>query len=236
MTNLLYLDTMFTHGIRHSPSIMHSEHSVFYLFVRNQLNWDMVQFGLFTSYSIILHSFGAIFSITVLSRKLQVDDALLCTISIFSKFVGSIWTAFVTTDIEMYLVPVVEIFNATTFTSLRSITSKLVEKDETAKVNSLFSLTETVAALVFLPFYSWLYMKTLNVFSGTVFIISAALIIPAVIVLMNFYIGHKLEMRRARKMALEAQEKKDTETKPEPLDFNKGHIEPKKTIPIDIVK
>lgn len=28
-------------------------------------------------------------------------------------------------------VPVVELFNATTFTSLRSITSKLVEKDET---------------------------------------------------------------------------------------------------------
>lgn len=43
-------------------------------------------------------------------------------------------------------------------------------------------------------------------------------------------------MRRARKTALEAQEKKDAETKPEPLDFKKGHIEPKKTIPTDIVK
>jgi hypothetical protein len=43
------------------------------------------------------------FSITVLSKRMQVDDALLCLISISSKFVGSIWTAFVQTDIEMYL-------------------------------------------------------------------------------------------------------------------------------------
>lgn len=46
---------------------------------------------------------GAIFSITILSRKLQIDDSLLCLISVSSKFVGSIWTAFVKTDIEMYL-------------------------------------------------------------------------------------------------------------------------------------
>lgn len=133
-------------------------------------------------------------------------------------------------------VPVAELLNATTFTSLRSIISKLVEKQETgkwiisqcnlvalnicpwplnldfwesitqtpttmrlskskkeililticitAKVNSLFSLTETFASLLFHPFYSWLYMKTLQVLPGTVFLVSAALIIPAAIVLM----------------------------------------------------
>lgn len=135
----------------------------------------------------------------------------------------------------MITVPVAEILNATTFTSLRSIISKLVEKQETgkwitrqrcnlvvwnifpwplyldfwetttltlalrlrkswqqisiftisitAKVNSLFSLTETLAALLFHPFYSWLYMKTLHVLPGTVFLVSAAFIIPAAIIL-----------------------------------------------------
>lgn len=53
----------------------------------------------------------------------------------------------------------------------------------TAKVNSLFSLTETLAALLFHPFYSWLYMKTLQVLPGAVFLVSAALIIPAAIIL-----------------------------------------------------
>lgn len=54
----------------------------------------------------------------------------------------------------------------------------------TAKMNSLFSLTETLASLLFHPFYSWLYMKTLQVFPGAVFLISAALIVPASIILM----------------------------------------------------
>ncbi|KAF9802591.1 hypothetical protein SFRURICE_013778 [Spodoptera frugiperda] len=209
-----------------------SEHGVFYLFVRNRLNWDMVKFGVYVSYSIVLHSFGAMFSITVLSKRLQVDDCLLCFISVISKIAGSIWTAFVTTDIEMYLVPVAELLNATTFTSLRSIISKLVEKQENAKVNSLFSLTETTAALVFHPFYSWMYMKTLHTLSGAVFLASAAIAIPPSIILLFFYIQNKIGLKNLRKIALEAEEKKDVKEaeskKADPLTFVPSKIEKEK--------
>ncbi|XP_028169291.1 proton-coupled folate transporter-like [Ostrinia furnacalis] len=215
--------TLLTVFILYGPAM--SEHTVFYLFVRNRLNWDMVKYGLFASYSIVLHSFGAMFSITVLSRRLQVDDSVLCIISIISKFVGSVWTAFVRTDMEMYLVPIAEIMNATTFTSLRSIISKLVEKQETAKVNSLFSLTETVAALLFHPFYSWTYMRTLNVFSGTVFIISAILVIPALCIVTTFYVQQKITQKKSRKKALEEEEKKESELKKAgPLEFQPSKV------------
>ncbi|CAG5058554.1 unnamed protein product [Parnassius apollo] len=201
--------TLFSVFILFGPSV--SEHSIFYLFVRNRLNWDMVKYSLFTSYSIVLHSCGAVFSIGILSKRLQVHDSFLCLLSISSKFVGSIWTAFVKTDIEMYLVPVAEILNATTITSLRSIISKLVEKQETAKVNSLFSLTETLASLVFQPFYSWVYMKTLYMLPGAVFLISAALIVPAAFILLSFFIQHRMKLKNARKIALEIEEKKGIE-------------------------
>lgn len=213
-----------------------SEHTVFYLFVRNRLNWDMVKFGVFVSYSIILHSFGAMFSITILSKRMQIDDSMLCLISVISKFIGSIWTAFVRTDIEMYLVPVAELLNATTFTSLRSIISKLVEKQETAKVNSIFSLTETLASLVFHPFYSWMYMQTLHVFPGALFIFSAAISIPPAIILIFFYALHRKELRNTRRKALEEQEKKDIKEaqskKADPLEFipSTGYENDKKEI------
>ncbi|KAL0892465.1 hypothetical protein ABMA27_015574 [Loxostege sticticalis] len=211
--------TLLTVFILYGPAM--SEMTVFYLFVRNRLNWDMVKYGLYASYSIVLHSFGAMFSITVLSRRLQIDDSILCIISIISKFGGSIWTAFVTTDLEMYLVPVAEILNATTFTSLRSIISKLVDKQENAKVNSLFSLTETVAALIFHPFYSWVYMRTLHVFSGTVFIISAILVVPAFCIITTFYVKQKISQKKSRKKALEDEEKKELELKKDgPLTFH----------------
>ncbi|KAJ0180105.1 hypothetical protein K1T71_004696 [Dendrolimus kikuchii] len=208
---LKVLLTLFTVFILFGPTS--SEHAVFYLFVRNRLNWDMMKFGLFFSYSIVLHSFGAMFSITILSRRMQIDDSLLCLISVASKFTGSIWTAFVQSDIEMYLVPVAELLNATTFTSLRSIISKLVDKQETAKVNSVFSLTETMASLVFHPLYSWMYMKTLHVLPGTVFLVSAAITIPASIILIFFYVQHRKELKSTRKKAFEAAEKKEAEIK-----------------------
>ncbi|KAI5645164.1 major facilitator superfamily domain-containing protein [Phthorimaea operculella] len=203
--------TLFTVFILYGPTM--SEHGILYLFTRTRLNWDIVNYSLYTSYSIILHSFGAMFSITVLSKKLQVDDSLLCLISITSKFVGAIWTAFVTTNLEMYLVPLVELLNATTFTSLRSIISKLVEKQETAKINSLFSLVETIANLLFHPFYSWMYMKTVEFMPGAAFLLSAALIIPAWIILIMFYVQYKKSARLARKQALEAEEQKESEMK-----------------------
>ncbi|XP_050678595.1 proton-coupled folate transporter-like [Leptidea sinapis] len=194
----------------YGPSM--SEHNILYLFVRNQLNWNMMNYSIFLSYSIILHSIGAMFSITILSKKLQVDDSLLCLIAMTSKFVGAMWTAFVKTNLEMYLIPVAEFFTAATLTSLRSILSKLVEKDEIAKVNSLFSLTETLAALLFNPLYSWLYMKTLSSLPGAVFLTSAGVIIPAAIILLSFFIQHRIAVRNARKNAFEAEEKKEAES------------------------
>ncbi|XP_041975982.1 proton-coupled folate transporter-like [Aricia agestis] len=195
--------------ILYGPSM--AEHHIVYLFVRNRLNWDMVKYGFYAGYSIVLHSFGAMFTITVLSKKLQIDDAILCLISVLSKFVGAIWSAFVTTDIEMYLIPCIELLGGVTTTSLRSIISKVVDKQETAKVNSLFSLTETLASLLFQPLYSWLYMNTLSVLPGAVFLTTAALIIPAVVILVIFITQGRIERREARKKALEAEEKKDAE-------------------------
>ncbi|GBP81211.1 hypothetical protein EVAR_58049_1 [Eumeta japonica] len=162
-----------------------SEHGIMYLFMRNRLNWDIVKFSIYSSYSIILHTIGTLFSITVFSKRLQFPDSLLCLISCSSKFVGSIWIAFVKTDLEMYLVPVVEILNATTFTSLRSMVSKLVEKEEIARANSMFSLVETIASLIFHPLYSWLYMVTLYTLPGAVFLFSAAMVVPAAVVLIG---------------------------------------------------
>ncbi|XP_032511612.2 proton-coupled folate transporter-like [Danaus plexippus] len=192
--------------VLYGPSM--SENSIFYLFLRNRLRWDVVQYSVYLSYSTVLHSVGAMTCITIFSKKLQIDDALLCLISIASKFVGSVWTAFAKANWEIYMIPVAEIFTGTTFTSLRSIMSKLIDQDETAKVNSLFSLTETLASLIFQPFYSWLYMNTLQAMSGAVFLTSASLIVPASFILTVFYILSQRELSKARRNAHEEEEKK----------------------------
>ncbi|CAG9560192.1 unnamed protein product [Danaus chrysippus] len=97
------------------------------------------------------------------------------------------------------IVPIVEILNATTFTSLRSMASKLVETEEMGRMNSLFSLVETLAALVFDPSYTTLYSMTISAFAGSVYIFSACLTIPAIIILVWLFTQYRIETKVRRK-------------------------------------
>ncbi|CAH0407601.1 unnamed protein product [Chilo suppressalis] len=173
----------------------HGERIVMYMFVRYRLKWDAIKYSLYSTYSIITHSLGAMFSISVFSRMLGYHDTVLCLISIVSKLIGSIYIAFVYTDLQMYMVPIIEILNATTFTSLRSMASKLVPSEELGKMNSLFSLVETLGALMFDPTYSTMYSKTLEIFSGAVFIYSAFLTLPPIAMLIYLFTQHRRETK-----------------------------------------
>lgn len=51
-------------------------------------------------------------------------------------------------------------------------------------MNSLFSLVETLAALMFDPTYSKLYSNTITVFSGAVYVFSSMMTLPAIGILM----------------------------------------------------
>ncbi|CAH0727978.1 unnamed protein product, partial [Brenthis ino] len=180
----------------------HGERLITYLFVRYRLQWDAFKYSIYSTYSVILHSVGALFSISVFSKHYGFHDSMLCIISISSKLVGSVFLAYVRTDFQMFMVPVVEILNATTFTSLRSLASKLVCSEEIGKMNSLFSLVETLAALVFDPTYSTVYAKTVSLFTGTVYLFSGIMTIPALGILMWLFTRHRRETKLRKQEAM----------------------------------
>ena len=70
------------------------------------------------------------FSVGVFSHMLKIDDALIGVMSSMSKILSSFIYAFAVTDWQLYLGPIVEILNGTSFIAMRSIASKLVSKDE----------------------------------------------------------------------------------------------------------
>ncbi|XP_061705178.1 uncharacterized protein LOC133516317 [Cydia pomonella] len=139
---------------------------------------------MYSTYSHILHALAAVLSISILSKRWGLDDSVLCLISFTSKLVGFVYINFVQTDFQMYLVPIVQFLNATTYTSLRSMSSKLVPSEELGKMNSLFSLVETLAALVFDPVYATIYAQTMKQFTSAVYVFSGGMAMPAIIILM----------------------------------------------------
>ncbi|CAH0727982.1 unnamed protein product, partial [Brenthis ino] len=171
------------------------EMSIMYIFARYRFNWDEVKYSIYSTYNLITHSLGTMFCISVFSKKLGVDDAMLGMISATSKVAGSFVLAFARNNIEVYMAPLLEILNGTTTIALRSIASKLVSHQELGKVFSLFGLAETMMPLLFAPLYSRVYILTLHVLPGAVFLLSVLATLPTFVIFMWFYKQHKRDAK-----------------------------------------
>nr|XP_034824850.1 proton-coupled folate transporter-like [Maniola hyperantus] len=163
------------------------EATVRYLFTRFRFNWDALKFSIYNTFNIAMHAFGAVIAISLFSRKWQWGDPVLGLISSASKIMGAIALGLSRNPSDMYTVAVIEMLNGISFTSLRSMSSKLVSSDELGKMISVFNLTEILTSMVSGPLYSWIYMVSLKINSGIVFYCSAVLTVPPVIFYIWFY-------------------------------------------------
>ncbi|OWR50761.1 adenylate cyclase [Danaus plexippus plexippus] len=175
---------------------MWGEMSIMYIFTRYRFNWDEVKYSIFSTYKLITHSIGTIFAISVFSKRLGVDDSVLGIISTSSKMAGALVTAFARSNYEIYAAPLVEILDGTTTIALRSIASKLVSHQELGKVFSLFGVAETMMPLIFAPLYSRVYILTLHILPGAVFLFTVLATVPAVGIFIWFYGQHKKDLRK----------------------------------------
>ncbi|XP_049865744.1 proton-coupled folate transporter-like [Pectinophora gossypiella] len=178
----------------------YGEYTVRYLFCRSRFNWDALKYSFYNTFYICVHSVGALISISVFSRRFGWDDSTLGIISNVSKIAGGLATGLARTSTQMYFAVAIETFNATSFTALRSISSKLVSSDELGKMISLFNLMEIVTSMVFGPIYSWVYMVTVAVDTGVVYYISTAMTFAPVFIFWWFF-------KENRKMCREKREK-----------------------------
>ncbi|CAH2075033.1 unnamed protein product, partial [Iphiclides podalirius] len=167
------------------------ELSVMYIFVRYRFNWDEMHYSIYSTYSLIMHSIGTIFSISVFSKKLKAHDSVLGIISAASKIAGALVLTFAVKGYQAYLCPLVEILNGTSAIALRSLSSKLVSYQELGRLNSLFGLVETIMPLIYAPVYTKVYVATLHFLPGTVFLLSIASTVPALIIFSWFYYDHR---------------------------------------------
>lgn len=176
---------------------MHGEMTVMYLFTRYRFNWNEVDYSIFSTYSMITNLIGTVISVGVFSHMLKIDDALIGVMSCMSKILAGFVYATATTTWMIYLAPLVDIVNGTSFIAMRSIASKLVPPEELGKVNSLFGVCEALMPLVYGPMYSAVYAATMNTMPGAFFILGGALTVPAVLIFGWMYTEHKKDARFA---------------------------------------
>lgn len=196
---------------------MHGEMTVMYLFTRYRFNWNEVDYSIFNTYSMITNLIGTAISVGVFSHMLKIDDAIIGVISCMSKILAGFVFAFATTTTMIYIAPLVDIVNGTSFIAMRSIASKLVPPDELGKVNSVFGLAEAIVPVIYGPMYSAVYRATMNTVPGAFFLLGGALTAPAIVIFLWMYSEHKKDAARlARENAENEKSKEVTDTKIEP--------------------
>ncbi|XP_014291289.1 probable peptidoglycan muropeptide transporter SLC46 [Halyomorpha halys] len=197
---------------------MHGEMTVMYLFTRYRFNWNEVDYSIFNTYSMVTNLIGTAISVGVFSHMLKIDDAIIGVISCMSKILAGFVFAFATTTTMIYIAPLVDIVNGTSFIAMRSIASKLVPPDELGKVNSVFGLAEAIVPVIYGPMYSAVYRATMNTVPGAFFLLGGALTAPAIVIFLWMYSEHKKD---AARLALEnaenekSKEMADTKIEPE---------------------
>ncbi|KAL4707320.1 hypothetical protein ACJJTC_019858 [Scirpophaga incertulas] len=170
---------------------IYGEMSVMYLFTRYRFNWNEVDFSMFSTYAMCTSLVGTLFSVGVFSHVMKFDDAIIGIISCTSKILSGFMYAFATKTWQIYIAPLIEIFNGTSFIAMRSMVSKLVDKDELGKVNSFFGLAEAMMPLLYAPMYTSVYTATIKTFPGAFFLLGGGLTVPAVIIFLWLYLANK---------------------------------------------
>ncbi|KAK5649903.1 hypothetical protein RI129_000932 [Pyrocoelia pectoralis] len=173
---------------------MHGEMVVVYLFTRYRFNWDEVDFSIFSTYNMIIGMIGTALSVGLFSHLLKIDDAIIGLMSSASKILSSFVYTFATVAWVLYLGPIVEILNGTSFIAMRSIASKLVPSDELGKINSLIGVSEALMPLVYGPLYSATYAATMNTMPGAFFLLGGCLTLPACVIFGWMYLQHRKEV------------------------------------------
>nr|BAM19434.1 adenylate cyclase [Papilio xuthus] len=113
---------------------------------------------------------------------MKAHDSVLGIISASSKIAGALVLTFAVKDYQAYLCPLVEVLNGTAAIALRSLSSKLVSYQELGKLNSLFGMVETIMPLIYAPIYTKVYVASLHILPGTVFLLSIASTIPVLVI------------------------------------------------------
>lgn len=147
--------------------------TVFYLFVREKLDWSLEDATLFTSANLIFSVIGTFIGLTLLKSCLKMSDLSLAVLSIVSVIVDSLMKTVAQNGIQMYASSAISMFRVLSGPMCRSLVASIIPNTEIGKVYSITSSFEAVSSLVASPLYTFTYENTFKFFPSAFFLITA---------------------------------------------------------------
>ncbi|XP_063697924.1 lysosomal proton-coupled steroid conjugate and bile acid symporter SLC46A3-like [Culicoides brevitarsis] len=157
------------------------EEGLIILFTRKQLNWT-IEFSIFVMYLTAVNLIGTGISTLFFAKLMKMSDPVLGIISTIGTIIGNPVLAFSKTNLMIYTSGTIDIFFQARYIAVKSMLSKLVEKNELGRVYSVLGVTENIDSIIFTPVYSLIYYKTLDFMPGAFFLFSEIFLVGALFV------------------------------------------------------
>ncbi|KAH0550160.1 hypothetical protein KQX54_017811 [Cotesia glomerata] len=172
----------------------HGNTDISYLFVNAKIGWNVVQYSMFSSISMITSIIGTFVGLKIMRDYLGMSDITEALIGCISGLSAVLCLAFVSKPWHMYLEIGLGMFSGVLLPTVRSLLSKSVPVDDTGKSFSLVSFVETLLPLGSAPLYSLLYTSNISAYPSPVYLLTAAIFCSMIfiIIFINFkYFGKK---------------------------------------------
>jgi len=150
--------------------------SVAYLYTRHQYSWGPGEYSVYVMLVVLCGAVGTSLIYPTLSLHLKVDDCVLGIMGSISWINYHLVTGLAFNSWIMYFAAVLGVLGISTNVTVRSMLSKTA--DAKSSGGALFSLLASIEALIPLvssPIIAWIYTTTLNMFPGTIFLVTAAI-------------------------------------------------------------
>nr|XP_019548316.2 proton-coupled folate transporter-like [Aedes albopictus] len=168
-----------------------------------KFNW-ISNLGTWVAYDLLTTLLGTLLAMGVLSKRLGVSDFLICVFSVCFTLVAKPIMAYAASAAKPYLYYVatsIDVFEGSKTVAIRSIVSKLVEQNEIGKMLSLLGIVDSAQAVIYPTVYSAVFLKSQDVFIGSVFLLSEGFLLVSlgfylVLYVMSRKLNNKKDLHR----------------------------------------
>ncbi|XP_021708738.1 proton-coupled folate transporter [Aedes aegypti] len=164
-----------------------------------KFNW-ISNLGTWVAYDLMTTLLGTLLAMGVLSKRLGVSDFLICVFSVCFTLIAKPIMAYAASSVQPYLYYVatsIDVFEGSKIVAIRSIVSKLVEQNEIGKMLSLLGIVDSAQAVIYPTIYSAVFLKSQDVFIGSVFLLSEAFLLVSLgFYLALYFMSRKCNIKR----------------------------------------
>jgi hypothetical protein len=96
-----------------------------------------------------------------------------------------------------YLGTTIDLFLSTKSVAIKSIISKTIPEAELGRIFSVLGIIDSLDAFIFPSLYSFVYLKTVDVFVGAIYFLSEFFFILTLIMFIAIYVLFKRNVREA---------------------------------------